>query len=569
MKKFLVFFLYFLLGPLFLNALPTVSVQAEIDMSNIQEDQPIRGLISITHDKKDAIDPNSFTLGGQPLSVEPVREVQVSPPNPLVISYFQFTLPGKAAGLYVLPELQVNIGGKAYASIPSTYEVQKPQKTPEPQKTAAPVKENKGKSELKLDLKVTGTPMLYPKQRFQAIYRFLFNTSIELTEESLPLLDPEGFSKIGTKETKDYVENGFNVQEIAQRLEAIQPGEYAFKASSIQGYAYKTDYAGRKNYLEPLLQAEAPAITLHVLPFPAKNKPPSFNGAIGPFDLFKVTLGSPSTIYVGDKILLNIDIGGNGQVDNVPLPELCCQPGFSGVFQLSDLPPSEQVKGKTKHFAVEFRPLTALVSQIPSIEFSYFVPESGQYGTLKSDPLPITIKPIEESKKQTQAPPSSPSPAHPQQPPKKKPLPPIEILGNWALHAQDLLPLPFGSWKVLWLIPIGIIAIGIQLKIKKILQIKSKAAKIKNSRDYFKEALAKPPHSTEFYLAMTQAFLSGLKEKGLISTDTDSPEQLKSEGIEGEVKELLYDIEQSLFGGLESAKEKEIIKRAANLFRKI
>lgn len=563
--KFIFLTLLLLFSSIPLAAIPLVNVQAEIESTPVQENRPIKGMISITHNKSDPIDLKSMTLEGQPLTVELTNEVEISPPNPLIISYYRFTLPEKPVGLYVLPQIQVKVAGKLYSSIPSTYEVKKMQEAPPP--NPVPSQAEVAKAELKLHLQITGTPILYPKQRFRAIYHFYFNTDIELTEEHLPLLEPIGFSKVGTKKTKEYTEQGFNVQELSQQLEAIKPGEYTFDGSSIEGYAYNTDYSGKKVYLKPLLKAEMPSITLNVAHFPTKNKPASFNEAIGPFSTFKVSLESSSTIHVGDKILLKIEVGGDGQIDNVPLPELCCQPGFSGVFQLSDLPPSEKVENKSKLFMVELRALTALVHEIPSLEFSYFDPKTGRYGILKSDPLPLTILPIEEAKEKYANP--IPPTTIQEKPPIAPPLPPIEILGNWKLQPNDLYSLPFGTWKVFWIIPLGVLLMGIQIKLKKTVDAQLKTIKIKTSSDYFKEALTKPTPSTEFYLGMSQAFLCALKEKGIIAPKITSPEQLKTEGMEGEVRALLSGIEKGLFGGLKDGKNQDLIQKARDLFKKI
>ena len=595
-------------------------VQASIDQKTISENQPIQGMISITHEKSDAVDMQSFTMEGKKLEVELDRAVEISPQSSVVVSFFRFSLPGKGAGLYELPEIAVKVGRSVYSSIPSTYEVQKakiqpkpstpqpkpstPQSmpstpqpmpstpqpmpstpqpmpstpqpmpsTPQPKTSTPQTKESPANSFLKLELDITGTPQLYPKQRFQVIYKFNYNGNIELSEEQLPLLDPSGFVKVGSKINQEYQEQDHSVQQISQTLEAVKPGEYSFGASVIRGRAYKTDFLGNRVFQPPALESSVPPKILKVVPFPAEKKPPSFNEAIGPFNIFKVSLASPTKVHVGDKILLKIEIAGEGQVSTVPLPELCCQPGFSGVFQQSDLPPSEQMIGNSKQFVVEMRPLTALVKEIPSIEFSFFVPETGKYGILKSDPIPIEVIPLApsgESLNKVEKPSAIPSSGSTGSWRKEAAqLPSIEIVGNEKLSPKDLVALPFGSWWVFLIIPLGIVVMAAEIKIKQILRLQKMKIKAKTSRDYFEEAIAKSASPSEFYEGMILAFLSGLKEKNMISPDINMPDSLTSEGVQGEVRDYLLTLERNLFAEGKKNLSDDNIRKARELFSKL
>ncbi len=550
---------------------PKAEVQASVDPKKISENQPIPGLIAITHDKLELVDVQSFRLEGKPLVVQLDREVEISPHSSLVVSFYKFWLAAQLAGLYVLPEIQVKVGGAIYSSIPSSYEVHK-------SKAEAPASSSQAskgavQGYLRLDVNVTGTPILYPRQRFQVIYRFYYQGDIELTEEKLPLLDPSGFTKVGTKLTEDFQEGQYNVQQISQMLEAVQPGEYSIAPSLITGRAYTLDSRGRKLYQENALESSIPAKVLKVASFPAESKPPSFNEAIGPFDQFKVSLASPSKVHVGDKILLNVEIGGAGQISTVPLPDLCCQPGFSGVFQQSDLPPSEKLAEKNKQFLVEIRPLTTLATAIPSIEFSYFVPETGKYGVLKSAPIPIQVLPLAPlavpvNKREEPSAAATSAPAEAEHI-KAVQLPSIEIAGNVPLSYKDLQSLPGGSWWVFLLMPLGLIALAAEYKIKCYLLAKKSTPAAKNSQDLFTEAASKITSPSAFYEGMVQAFLLRLQEKGLITTAIYIPEQLPVEGVVGEVRDYLSTLERELFAeGKKDLRQDDVLK-AHELFDKL
>jgi hypothetical protein len=549
-----------------------VKVTAEVDQEKLFENQAFKGLISITHDKSLQVDKSSFTVDEKPLSAEFVQDVEVSPPHPLIISYYRFTLPGQPAGLYLLPEVRVNVGGKAYSSIPVTYAV-------EAASAAEPIhpqKESKSKPKeakkhstafLKLQVSTDGTQTLYPGQRFRVSYRYLFNQNIELSEEQLPLLEPQGFVKVGTKEVKSSQEKDVTVQEISQVLEATKPGKYVIPASHISGYVYQTDSFGNVIYQKPALEATEKEMTLTVSPFPAKGKPASFNGAIGPFDHFTASLKSPSSLYVGDKIDLDIEIGGTGQVDNVPLPELCCQPGFSGLFKLSDLPPASELKNQIRHFSVEMRPLTDSIKNVPSIEFSYFMPQEGSYDVLRSESIPIKVSPVPVVPKE-----ESPSPSKKEETagPKVSTQPAkIEISGNMPMTTADLYNRPFGTWAVLYLIPFGVFGIIFLVTLRRYLLMKKTQVKPKLSQDYFNEALQAPPTSPQFYHLLNKAFRLKLVDKKLIKEAGVNFEDLPASGVVEEVRNFLRSLEEKRFTGHEKTLGNVQIEEARKLFKKL
>src|SRR5207245_2665730 len=105
----------------------------------------------------------------------------------------------------------------------------------------------------------------------------------------------------------------------------------------------------------------------------------------------ETTLTSSNSVSVGDTVQLQVEIQGVTNLTELHLPLLQCQPGFSGFFQTSDLPPLAEVKEKTKFFYIELRPLTSFIKEIPSIELSSFDPKTEKYVMQNSSAIPITV----------------------------------------------------------------------------------------------------------------------------------------------------------------------------------
>lgn len=558
--KFLLVFFLFSSGLAFSQ---DVKVTSNIEDEKGYEGFPIKGTITITHDRKQEIDISSFKLSGKAIKAVKVKEVPLSADSPLIISIFSFELPAQNRGLYILPPVSVKVGREEYQSISSTYEVV----------GSAPKKETATVAtlpKLKLEALINGPVTLYPKQKTWFVYRFYFTGNIELTSEELPLLEAKGFKKVGDKIIKDSQEAGWAVQEIQQQVEAIAPGSYTFPSAKIEGFAYTVDpVSKKKSYLQPKLQAEAPPTTVTVVPFPTENKPANFSDALGQFTI-QSALVTPSETYVESKMVLKVDVfTRDGTLDNVFLPDLSRQPGFQGVFRMSDLPPVGTITGNNKSFTVELYPLSTSVKEIPSISITSFDSSANRYETVKSDPIPIHVverpkesKAVEkkEPEKQIEEPQIAPVPETPSR---------IEIEGNEPLNEQDMFNKFFGTWMALWLLPFAITALLIELVIWRKLEQKKKIKKTKSSQEIWDEAIKQPKGSSENLRLLYQAMLQRLQERGFIQDASIPIEQLPTDGEAGSVREILMRIEELRFAGAPESSIRQEIDKAEALFAKV
>lgn len=577
-------------GYLFMFLAPLTALQADFANSDIfvassideyraYANQPLNGTITVTHDKQDVVDISSFLLNNKPIKVEFVQDVKISSNSPLVISYYHFQLPAQPAGLYVLPEMAVTIAGKQYRSIMSSYEVKEandnvspsaPPATSIPAQTSAPASAAQpSKVILKLEADVGSGKALYPGQKTKFTYRYFYNTNISLTREQLPLLEAEGFLKFGDKESKDYTENNLSVREISQTVEAIKPGTFSFGSSIIEGYAYTQNSKGQPSYSSSKLVSEFPGVTVKVLPFPEKGKPPFFNGAIGDFS-FMATLASSPNMRVGDEINLNVDISGKGDIKGVSLPDISQQPGFYGFFRMSDLPPVGIVDADTKHFVISMRP-TAQVEEIPSITFSFFNSATGEYKTLKSKPIPINVKPAEEVSSRASE--TLKTPVVPKQATErsvKTYLPnPIEIQGNYPLQIDDLYNKIFGTWLVLGIVPFALALLFYQITLRNYLDRKKNEIKRITSQDLFNEFLEQEKGSSRYYELLSKSLKLKLAESGKINDPDFLTENLPLNGVSGEVKTFLNEIEKKRFSQAGEISYEDLESRAQGLIEEV
>lgn len=519
------------------------NITAQIDDNQGYAGQPLNGTIAVTHAPKDQVDPLSFTMADKPLKVEFIRDVPVS--STLTITYYKFTLPPEEKGLKALQSITATVGGAPYNSIPTTYEVKAAAPPPKAEPGApAPVLELHARAEV--------PNPFYPGQRGKLINEILFTENITLSKENLPLLEAKGMNKIGETQAEVFQQQNKTVQRLTQLVKADKPGEYTYGPSTIEGQPFRLDYAGKKVYLGMTLKADAPVIKVEVKPFPEKGKPAAFQGAVGNYKLNVALLTSPHA-SVGDTMKLAVAISGDGDLDAIAVPKIICQPGWSGLFAIDDLPPEVQTEGNKRTFTIDIRPLTPHVKEIPPVLFSFFDPKKGDYTSLKSAPIPIQIEALKT--KEEAAPPVNEKEFAPEKPP-------VEILGNKPLNTWQNTP--FTSWKALWIVPIGILLLLLQYLLRRYLLQKPKTAP--TSRALFEQALAEPPESTDFYQKLQKALLVRLFERGEISSAAISVDEIPQTGFAKEVRLFLQKLEKLRYTAGKKEAADALKKEAEDLF---
>lgn len=565
-------FLFFYVGASLFSE--EVKLSSEVDPYAIAN-APIQVTVSVVHSKKEHIDEKSFLLEKQPLKVEFVKEVQFSPTSDTVLSLYQFSLPAQKPGFYTLPEVTAQVDGRPYSSFATTYSIADPQaapapKPPPPKHYTAPVNQKAGDRIpiiLKLESIVQGDHTLFPGQSVTVGYRFLFNFDVDLNKEELPLLEGKGLEKVGAKETKFYVKDQLNVLEVKQTLRAVKPGTYKFPAGAIQGRAYRMIGERKEQAAEDSKAASKP-VTFQVQAFPEEGKPPSFNGAIGSDLNFTMQLLSKAEVNVGDKIDLVLEIQGKGQLFEMPMPEICCQPGFSGFFKVSDLPPLEKLSGDSKTFKVEIRPLSRSIEQIPPLEFSYFDPTAKTYQIKKSAPIPLKVRPIRKEGAEEGSP-GQRAESSSSQEPQRFSTEPIEVGANELLSREDLKDFYFGGWWTLLILPLMAGLFFLQLQWKNFLYRQRQKPKVESSKRLFEDALKQPLESSEFFNGVQKALLRRLVERGVISSDNIAPEALSTEGKSGQVRAMIHLMEQQRFSGGEVTIDDDFLGKLKRLFEEL
>lgn len=129
-----------------------------------------------------------------------------------------------------------------------------------------------------------------------------------------------------------------------------------------------------------------------ILSLPTENRPASFTGAVGQFDIAAGTV--PAQIVAGDPVTLSLKISGIGNFDRVTAPTLESSDAWktykpSAKFAAAD---SAGYSG-TKVFEQALIPKQPGKLEIPALAFSYFDPEQKQYATRTTSPMKVEVAP--------------------------------------------------------------------------------------------------------------------------------------------------------------------------------
>ena len=153
------------------------------------------------------------------------------------------------------------------------------------------------------------------------------------------------------------------------------------------------DRWGRTRYEWRRYRAEGDPARLTVRPLPVANRPATFVNAIG--GGFSIDVQASRTVVsVGEPVELAVRLRGDGPLTGLSLPPLGGPGGLPAThFSVPEgsIPGEIDEDTNSKRFAVTVRVKSAEVREIPAIAFSYFDPTAGEYRTVTSRPVALSV----------------------------------------------------------------------------------------------------------------------------------------------------------------------------------
>ncbi len=224
--------------------------------------------------------------------------------------------------------------------------------------------------------------------------QFSFVDSQPSSRTTLSIVTAQGVVEVdATVEKQSRGDQNFVVLTGQRTLLASAPGEFSEISASCR--TQRVTRWGRDLFGDARPVKSAPALaratplSFSVLPIPTANRPASYAGAVGSGFGIEVA-ASRSVVRVGDPIVLDVTLTGDGDLERCTLPALSTSLN-ENLFQLPSEEPVGQVINSAKQFKVNVAVKQPTVTQLPAIEFSWFDPKQEQFLTTSSKPIALQV----------------------------------------------------------------------------------------------------------------------------------------------------------------------------------
>jgi len=143
-------------------------------------------------------------------------------------------------------------------------------------------------------------------------------------------------------------------------------------------------------YTEKPIKVVSDDMQFTILPLPEENRPDSFTGAIGDFNL--QVSATPIQAETGEPLTLTMTVSGTGNFDRVAPPAFPASANWKTYSPSTSFTPGKNDDhSDTKVFEQAIVARNNTVTEIPPLRFSYFDPQQQRYVTRESAPIPVTI----------------------------------------------------------------------------------------------------------------------------------------------------------------------------------
>lgn len=317
---------------------------------------------------------------------------------------FAWVITSPQAGTFTIPPMDVAVGGKTLKTKELTLEVVQGTPSQKPSGRAAGQDNGLGKAEPILQLTM-------PKTEF-------YQGEIVPVVASLYILNGGGVNlrRVGLIEVE---KNDLAIQRFPQQYEqsyeTLGNRSYtaftyrstlsALKAGKINVGPARVDLIlgvvsgrGMFGFMEEQqrkVTATASEIAINVLPLPIEGKPKGFGGAVGDFTMTASL--SNTEAMVGDPVAVDVQIQGSGNFDAIDAPKLSDAKGWK-IYPARryNIDNSDPNTADLMNRRIGYNNIIVPEKEmalVPPFEFTFFSPRTKQYTTLRTQPIPITIKP--------------------------------------------------------------------------------------------------------------------------------------------------------------------------------
>ena len=309
---------------------------------------------------------------------------------------YNFSLLPKEAGTFTIGPVTVEIEGGTYRTAPITLIVNEPSAVPDSSR------------EVFAEM-VVSNKKPYVQEQVTATLRIYHRVEIRNLKTDIQF---QGFREEALKEPvqNTRIVNGIRYlsYEISTALFPLRTGKVKISAGIIEldqvdrsrgGHPSGSfDPFGRGSIFNNFGRLKhktlrTKAVTLDVQPLPQKNRPQSFSNLVGDFIISSQL--SRTEMEVGDTTTLTVTVAGQGNIKDLSLPS----PQWGNNLKVyEDQSEFRQTSGARsvsgeKVYIYALVPLQPGRLQVPAIPLNYFDPTKGDYVSIQTQALSLTVSP--------------------------------------------------------------------------------------------------------------------------------------------------------------------------------
>ncbi|MFH0807659.1 MAG: BatD family protein [Elusimicrobiota bacterium] len=240
----------------------------------------------------------------------------------------------------------------------------------------------------------------YVNEQITLSFKFFHRVSL-LSQPQYSPSDTTGFLTEDLPPQKNYYTdiNGqrYLITEVKTALFATSKGRYTVGSAQLRCTVNDNGQGGEDIFNQffgggKTIVLKSDPITVDVIDLPSQNKPQSFTGAVGKFNI-SASLDKSQT-ETNQPITLNVKISGNGSIKTITEPKASFQNfrKYDTITSLNIEKPNYIVSG-SKVFKIVLMPLIAGNVTIPPVEFTYFDLAEKNYKTINTPSLSVSVKP--------------------------------------------------------------------------------------------------------------------------------------------------------------------------------
>lgn len=387
----------------------SISVTAQVEPQRIAPNQIAMYSLVIENAQIAGVPELSFpaplTVVGQ---IRTSQSIQIINGATSIVTTLQWPITCEQEGSFTIPAQTVELGTQSYTTDPVAVEVKAGAQGMKPDGVADGQDNGLGEMEPILQLTMKKTEFyqgeivpieatLYIPRTERIQLRRLGLIEVEKSDLAVQRFPQQSDQSLETVGGIRYIALKF-----VSSVSALKPGKIKVGPAKMELVLDIASGGGRNNFPFGFMQMEqrkvvvqAGAIPITVLAMPAEGKPASFSGAVGDFTISSSL--NESTVTVGDPLAVDVMIEGQGNFDAIEAPKLSPSAGWKVYppkrYNVDTGDPNTADLINRKLGFNQIIVPEKVTNEVPSFEFSFFSPATKKYVTLRSEPLPVTIRP--------------------------------------------------------------------------------------------------------------------------------------------------------------------------------